>query len=202
MSKKSADLPPLQPQSRATAAVSPSFFDSAVEIPGLQDITYGVEVEKYNLRFTFDSAKQHFITNYRTALEAEQKQQLLERVGIRTESPTTASLCVIKKEGRPIMVVRLDGECEFIVQQDAVLQERQNQVLVNVEFISVDAGIKKHAEFMQECAKGQRSEVTRSVASVSSAVSQKAPAVVNASDWLGSAASGGRPQDTHAQAAA
>ena len=148
------------------ASLGEDVFKNLHDLEALQDTTYGVEVEKYNLYFSDPSKRVKFIEKYQTTLETEQKFHTRLDLGIVGEdisSPPTAALCVIKKNGKPFMEVRLDGEREFTTSNVDDLKNEANRGLFNVEFISVGSGIKKHAEFMDECSKGADSDITKAV---------------------------------------
>lgn len=127
----------------------------------LSSTTYGVEVEKYNLNVT--DSKNSFISDIKLQAKEEQKQKIRRILELpqTSQDKTTAALCFIRNsEGNVIMEVRLDGEKEI---ESSKPGANIHVSCFNIEFISVDAGIKSHREFFEDVAKGKDSEISKIV---------------------------------------
>lgn len=103
---------------KAEENVISEFFKQAAGNTKLQDITYGVEVEKYNVKDIYSLA---FIEDYQNKIKRELKNKIKTGIGLHEDSSNqdTAAFCIIKAQRQnglaTIMEVRLDGEKELQV---------------------------------------------------------------------------------------
>ncbi len=138
----------------------------------LQDITYGVEVERYNLNISLDE-RARVINDIRSLSKQEQKQKIKEhlKVELTPQSMPTSAFCFIRNaKSELIMEVRLDGEREIATSKQGK-EHLIHKSCFNMEFISVDAGIKKSKDFFEDVSQGNGSEINNVVTSFEKALS-------------------------------
>ncbi len=140
-------------------------------IETLEDITYGVEVERYNLNIS-SRERTNVINDIRSLSKEEQKQRITEylKVDETAQSRTTSALCFIKNSREElIMEVRLDGEREIATSRPGE-EKKIHKSCFNMEFISVGAGIKKGRDFFVDVVQGHSSEISKVVRSFGNVV--------------------------------